>query len=265
MRDYIKYILIFLSLVIVFPLLAQTGFGGTPPSWSIPKTKLKSNTELKSHVISSPFTIEQLLKDEEESDDMPERVGINLSTNLSLAEDGEWDELPSGERICRLKIESFGALAISLYYSKFEIPQGAQLYIYNGEHTHLLGAYTSKTNPSGEAFATEFVAGDNLILEYVASSLYDRPEIIIEKICYGYKNLKVATSDKLSCMVDVVCSEGANWNAEKDGVVKMITTIGNYSYLCSGTLLNNTSEDCTPYLYTAFHCLVGDGRVASAI
>ena len=265
MREYIKFILLIFSFIIAFPSLAQTSFGGTPPSWNISKTKLKSNRELKSYEISNPFTTEQLLEDEEMSDDMPERVGINLSTQLSLAKDGEWDLLPSGESICRLKIESSGALAILLYYSQFEIPQGAKLYIYNEDHSHLLGAYTNETNPEGGAFATEFVAGDNLILEYVASASYAEPKIEIEKICYGYKNLKVTTEEKLSCMVDVVCSEGYDWQNEKDGVVKMITNIGGYSYLCSATLLNNTAEDCTPYIYTAFHCFEGNGLVASAI
>ena len=265
MREIIKNIILFLFLTIGFPLLAQTSFGGTPPSWNTKKSILKSEKELKSHIISNPFTIEELLKDEEESQDMPERVGINLSTQLSLAEDGEWNVLPTGEKICRLKIESSGALAISVYYSQFEIPQGAQLYIYNGDHSHLLGAYTNETNPEGGAFATEFVAGDNIIFEYVADKSSLLPHVNIEKICYGYKNLKVSTDDKLSCMVDVMCSEGSDWHDEKDGVVKMVTSIGGYSYLCSATLLNNTSEDFTPYIYTAFHCLEGNGHIASAI
>lgn len=264
MAKGIKLTIILLSLLYILPLSAQISFGGTPPSWNALKSKLKSHNDLKSNVIANPFTIEQLLQDEESSEGLPERVGINLAAQLSIAQDGEWERLPSGEKISRLKIESHGAIAISLYYSKFEIPQGAKLYIYNSSHTHLLGAYTSQTNPEGGAFATEFVAGDNLILEYVASPDGEVPQIEIEKICYGYKNLKVSTSELLSCMVDVVCSEGDDWQNEKDGVVKIVTTIGNYSFLCSATLLNNTAQDFTPYIYTAFHCIEDAGLVASA-
>ena len=265
MRNLIQITLILISLMICAPLSAQIGFGGTPPSWNQKPKNLKSDEELKSHIISNPFTIEQLIEDEEKSDNLPERVGINLSTSLSLAEDGEWEELSTGEKICRLKIESSGALAIALYYSQFKIPEGGELYIYNGERSHLLGAYTSKTNPEAATFASEFVAGDNLILEYVANGLSETPEIDIEKICYGYKNIKVSSSELTGCMVDVVCEEGDDWQNEKDGVVKMVTIIGNYSFLCSATLLNNTSEDFTPYIYSAFHCLEDDERVASAI
>ncbi|MBR4963542.1 MAG: hypothetical protein IKY54_06550, partial [Muribaculaceae bacterium] len=72
MREIIKNILLFIFFIIGFPLLAQTSFGGTPPSWNTKKSILKSEEELKSHIISNPFTIEELLKDEEESQDMPE-------------------------------------------------------------------------------------------------------------------------------------------------------------------------------------------------
>lgn len=260
-----RVIIFLISLLSVLPLSAQIGFGGTPPSWSLPKSNLKSCDDLKSNIISNPFTIEELLKDEASSEGLPERVGINLSVQLSVAKDGEWEMLPTGEKISRLKIESLGAIAISLYYSQFDIPQGAKLYIYNDDHTHLLGAYTSETNPEGGVFATEFVAGDNLILEYVASPNGDMPRIEIDKICYGYKNLKVTTSELLGCMVDVVCSEGDDWQNEKDGVVKIVTKIGNYSFLCSATLLNNTAQDFTPYIYTAFHCLEDAGVIASEI
>ncbi len=266
MKRGIIVILLLTLLINILPISAQIGYGGTPPSWNIPRTKLKSQEELKTNIISNPFTIEQLLEDELQSGDLPERVGINLATQLSVIEDGEWGNIGGGERICRLKIASPKATAISVYYSKFKIPQGAKLYIYNEDHTHLLGAYTSQTNPSGGEFVTEFVAGDNLIFEYVSSSSQtDAPQIDIEKICYGYKNLKVSTSELLSCMVDIMCSEGEAWQKEKDGVIKMVTPIGNYVYLCSATLLNNTSEDFTPYIYTAFHCLEGDGKIASEI
>ena len=78
MRELLKYILLFFSLIIGLPLLAQTSYGGMPPSWGAPKSRLKSHGELRSHVISNPFTIEQLIEDEEMSEDMPERVGIRI-------------------------------------------------------------------------------------------------------------------------------------------------------------------------------------------
>ncbi|MBP3353234.1 MAG: cadherin-like beta sandwich domain-containing protein [Bacteroidales bacterium] len=258
-----RFFSILVASLFVHILYAQISFGGIPLSWQKGNSILKSSKELKSHQINNPFTIQQLIDDEELYDGMPERVGINLMAGLSLTEDGEWETLRSGENLCRLKIESKGALAISLYYSSFRIPKDGKLFIYSGDNSHLLGAYTHETNPEGGIFASEFVAGDNLILEYFSPSLHEKPEIKIEKICYGYKNLKVSTSSETSCMIDVECEEGEAWRDEKDGVVKMVTTIGAYSYLCTASLLNNTAQDFTPYIYTAFHCLESSSQTVT--
>ncbi len=59
----------------------------------------------------------------------------------------------------------------------FVIPEGGKLFIYNAEKTHLLGAYTSQTNPKGEAFATEFVAGDDITLEYEPAASGEKARI----------------------------------------------------------------------------------------
>lgn len=35
----------------------------------------------------------------------------------------------------------------------------------------------------------------------------------------------------------------------------MTLPIGNYIYICSGALVNNTAEDLKPYILSAFHCI----------
>ena len=63
MKRGIIVILLLTLLINILPISAQIGYGGTPPSWNIPRTKLKSQEELKTNIISNPFTIEQLLED----------------------------------------------------------------------------------------------------------------------------------------------------------------------------------------------------------
>ncbi|MEI3342246.1 MAG: hypothetical protein V8R52_09040 [Coprobacter fastidiosus] len=65
-------------------------------------------------------------------------------------------------------------------------------------------------------------------------------------------------------MVDINCEEGEQWQDHKNGVVKMIIPIGTSSFLCTGSILNNTKEDLKPYLLTAFHCLLSSKEQASA-
>ena len=60
--------------------------------------------------------------------------------------------------------------------------------------------------------------------------------------------------DSESCEVNVNCSpEGDNFQDQKQGVVR--TLLG--GYWCSAAVVNNTNQDCSPYLVTAFHCQQG--------
>ena len=54
-------------------------------------------------------------------------------------------------------------------------------------------------------------------------------------------------------MVNINCEEGEAWQTEKNGVCQMTLPIGNYIYICSGALVNNTAEDLKPYILSALH------------
>ena len=64
-------------------------------------------------------------------------------------------------------------------------------------------------------------------------------------------------------MVDINCEEGQEWQDEKKGVCKMIMKIGTGSYLCTGSVINNTSGKLYPYILTAHHCLVASKETAT--
>lgn len=61
-------------------------------------------------------------------------------------------------------------------------------------------------------------------------------------------SLKSAT---LSCHNNVDCYP--DWEDESDGVALIL--LSNGDALCSGSLVNNTANDFTPYILTANHCL----------
>ena len=50
--------------------------------------------------------------------------------------------------------------------------------------------------------------------------------------------------------MDVICSDGLPWANEIKSVVRILTG----GTLCTGTLVNNTAQDGTPYVLTAEHC-----------
>jgi hypothetical protein len=65
--------------------------------------------------------------------------------------------------------------------------------------------------------------------------------------------LKINESDP--CEINVNCSPvGDLWQDEKKGVAKIYIIEGNFAGSCTGSLINNTSQDCKPYFLTALHC-----------
>jgi hypothetical protein len=253
-----RVILTLLALGIFSQLKAQISEGGTPPSFNY-TSSLRS--ELVSKDIPVTFNVEDLLLTDEwlVSNGSPLRVATSIPVDLTIEKDGYWSELPGGEKIWQLRIRAEGAKALMLYYKAFFIPEGGKLFIYNADKTQVLGAYTHKTNPRQAAFATEFVAGDDLIREDVAAPSDEQPLIEINEIGYGYNHLEGTYDSELrssgSCMVNINCSEGTAWQKEKAGVCSTVQKIGKSSYICSGSLVNNTAKDFKPYVLMAYHCM----------
>ena len=160
-----------------------------------------------------------------------------------------------------------------LSFKDFYIPENGKLFIYSSDKTHLIGAFTHHTNPPTKEYATEFLAGDKIILEYETDiSDNERPRIAIDAVGYGYNHLHVSRTmadigpnASGSCMVNINCEEGEAWQTEKNGVCQMTLPIGNYIYICSGSLVNNTAEDLKPYILSAFHCIDSNLTVSSLV
>lgn len=147
------------------------------------------------------------------------------------------------------------------------------MYVYGKEDSPIPGNYSSINNPGSKEtplrFATNLVSGDQITLEYYEPKEQVGQGIIsISHIVYGYKHLRnliygeeVQKDDGIAgssgnCQVDINCSEGNEWQREKRGVVRLII---NGNGLCTGALINNTSNDGDPLLLTADHCLDGGG------
>ena len=116
----------------------------------------------------------------------------------------------------------------------------------------ILGAFTPEvSNNSYNVFATDLVQGNTIILEYFEPESSDDGVIHISEVIHGYVNIKNrGVGDSASCNVDVMCRPfGTNWEKEEKAVCLII--MGEYAG--SGSLINNTRQDFTPYILTARH------------
>lgn len=256
-----------------FPMVilhAQVSEGGLPPSFQF-ATNLRSQEQAVQVPVN--FSVEDLKAVDawRVSQGAPLAIAKVIDTDLSIEKSGDWVTLPDGQKVWQLHLQAPDAIALLLYYSDFYIPEGGKLFIYNIDKSQVLGAYTNRTHPRNGPFATELIAGDEIILEYVPAPSEEQPAIRISGVGYGYNHLYVVADPKSrrgelsgSCMVNINCEEGDEWQLQKKGVCQTIQRIGEDGYICSGSLVNNTAKDMKPYILSAFHCSQSmDGTVES--
>ena len=147
----------------------------------------------------------------------------------------------------------------------FYITDGAELYIYNKDKTMIQGPYTSDLYSGIQSIGSDLMAGDEIILEYIEPSSAEGKSILhISKVVHGYKKLLkslLGYGESGLCNININCPEGDDWQDQSDAVAVIIV---DDEYHCSGSLLNNTCQNYTPYFLSAFHCADdGDGSLSS--
>ena len=196
------------------------------------------------------------------------RVGILKATDLSMSKNGTWINHPNGSKSGFLKIRCESALGLSLFFENFSIPEGAEMFIYNANKKHLIGKFNSITNSNNHLTHTQVIEGEEITIEYFEPNYaIGNLKIDIHKVGYifrgfedflePFKSNSSSFNSKIAefCQVDVACSpENIGWSEQIDAVVHFTYTDPNYIYVCSSSVINNTSQDCSPYILTAWHC-----------
>ncbi len=188
------------------------------------------------------------------------RIGVAVQVNKGINDAGTWTELSDGSKIWRLKLSCPDARALAVNYDDFQLPEGGELYLYNENKKQVIGAFTSFNNSETGVFATQMIQGEKVTLEYYQPEwVNEMPGLNISHIGYIYRNVSFKFSSEGErgawwCMINVACEEGDNWRDEIKGAAKILMYIQGSYYLCSGSLINNTSWDREPYFLTAAHC-----------
>jgi len=184
------------------------------------------------------------------------RFGEEHMVDFDLSNSGEWKTLPNNDRVWSLKIVCPGAYHINLIYDSFFMPEGGRFYVYNSDASQVLGAFTSGNNKSYGTFSTGLVRGEETILEYYEPAAVSGQGLLgVSTVVHGYRNilgdLDRGYGESGSCNINVNCPQAADWQTTKTGVAKIIS--GGQDR-CSGAMINNVRQDCTPYFLTAEHC-----------
>lgn len=234
--------------------VAQVSQGGSPASLSL--TGLSAPETRSLPAVNADVL---LAEDEQESKDVPLRFGYPHDVNFNLSNSGTWEETKEG-RVWRLRLESRGAYSVNLVFDRFDLPPGGQFFVYSDNYDYVIGAFTEANEFPGGEFSTQPVPGDAVTLEYYEpAEARGQSEISLMRVVHAYRNLFGRENNPLddfgdsgTCNNNVNCPEGAAWQEQKRGVVMLLTS-GGFRY-CSGSLINNTNNDGTPFVLTADHC-----------
>ena len=251
-----RIILTAASLFLIVLSFSQWSSGGSPLSLA-----LDMNKEVPTAVLP-PLDMQKIAAEDVEDgkNGHIERSAVIRPINLNLYNSGVWTELENGDRIWRLVIHAEDALATTLLYEDFFLPEGAKLFIYKPDYSRVIGAFTSYNNHESGQFTTELIHGSSCVLEYFEPAAQAfRGSFTVSGVAHFYKNVpqEIITQDfgdSDNCEVNVNCSEGNAWQNEKKGVARIFVVSGFSGGWCTGSLVNNTNLDCTPYFLTAFHC-----------
>lgn len=277
MKTKIRNLVIFVllsaaSLTILFgsPTPKLSGNPQTEPEVSLPGMvssgrdsagmRTRANTDLPSvrygaHIdLNQPsVTLEQL--DAPSLTLEPNQIGINRSIEVSSNTRAQKFVNQDGSQLIVLVIKSSSASGIGVHFRNFALAEGEEVYVYGAATDSIVfGPFTDKGPWGSGEFWSGTVDGDTIVIE-----LYKRPD----ENGQGFKIFEVShilaeldwrlrsnEPEVLNCEVDASCFAGPEKNA-----VGRILFNDNGVHLCTGTLLNNSAQDETPYFLTANHCV----------
>lgn len=256
-----KRIYLIISVLLLSNItFAQLSVEGTPKSFTH-----KDISSLLTATLDVPQPdLTKVIEEDNSEESMykTRRFGVTIPVGVDFFKKADEAEVDNG-KLWILKVNCKEAQALVLYSDNFYLPKGGELYLYNNDHSKVIGAFTSINNHDLKTFATELVYGDEMTIEYFQpNSVTEKAVIEISNLGYAYRDCaqdysKSSTEYGSSgyCNVNVNCSEGDNYRNAQRGVVRILLRTSRGMGWCSGSLINNTSRDLSPYLLSAAHCV----------
>lgn len=182
--------------------------------------------------------------------------GRLIPLEINVQDDAHWVELANGDGVARFKVTAQDAKGIELFFEDMFLPDGSVMYVYDESGDQMFGGFTSYNNHESGAFTTGQIVGESCIVEYYEpASMRGMGRLNLAQVGHAYRMVPGAAVKAGDCQVDVNCpQEGGGWHAERDAVVRISVVSSAGLGWCTGTVINNTSWDCTPYVLTAWHC-----------
>lgn len=202
-----------------------------------------------------------------------------------------WQTLADGSKVAALRFQSAGAQGLRLgivveqmpaeAVLRFYAPDGAASYGVTGSEVLATIARNQQAGDTSAAARTYWnpdVGGDTVVLEVELPAGTDpaalriavpqlshfrvAPQALVDAFAGAASSTAAATGAPALvpkagtadfCEVDTACNP--DYANESNAVARMLFVDQGTSYLCTGTLLNDTASSGTPYFLSARHCI----------
>ena len=221
----------------------------------------------------------------------PLQIGEGRSVDATaaaadLASRLQWNTLADGTQVAALAFSAQGAQAIRLGVLAQALPEGAVLRFYGAAGSPVVEMTAAKVaalrqmnEAAGESGdAARMVWGPDtegalstLEVQLPAGTPTSALRLAVPQLSHLTMTVQQAidnpprskdVGDAGSCNQDVMCG---SYKDEGRAVARMSFVKGGNSYLCTGTLMNDTKNSRTPYFLTAAHCISSQSTASTLV
>ncbi|MDW3651631.1 MAG: proprotein convertase P-domain-containing protein [Bacteroidia bacterium] len=188
-------------------------------------------------------------------------------SNIKPSTHGNWEVLPNGNSLWRMRISSAGAKSLNLGFTSYQMPKGGSMILYTPDKKEILGPFTPSDNEDHAQLWTPVLKGEELVIEVqIPQAQKSNLQLTLNSINHDFLGFSTLLSG--SCNIDVICG-AADGLGIIDRYRDIIQSVGVYGFngstFCTGFLVNNTAQDCRPFFMTADHCGVTAGNAPSMV
>ena len=236
MKKFLPICMAALLCVFGIKAMAQMSYGGEPQSFKVTVSSVVPTIEVEA------LDVEALLAEDAsiEGKSHALRIGVTKDVMYTNTNSGRIDILPDGSKIWRLKFHMEGATFTSMNFSTFNIPNGAELYLYTPDQEYVIGKFTNQNLMEDGTFYPQELPGDEVIVEYYEpAGVAFNGQLAIDQISQGYydffhiyeKDVEGGLGNaEGTCHPNAICYD-AEWHDQIQSVVCYTMTSGGYVYM----------------------------------
>ncbi|MDR2834671.1 MAG: T9SS type A sorting domain-containing protein [Bacteroidales bacterium] len=188
------------------------------------------------------------------------KIGTLISTNITVTNSGAYTQTKNKKK-WNIKISCKNAVGLSLHFNYFNLQDNSEFFVYNSDYSQILGPFSKQDNISGMGYSIGIISGEEIYIEYniPIENDFSENDFQISALAYIYRNEKnqnkeLGFGSSENCNVNINCSEGNNFRNQQKGIARIYVVDGSSVGYCTGSLVNNTSNNGLPYFLTAQHC-----------